>query len=200
MEAQGDGDERHRAGTRAGAARGAHAVQAAGAVAVRLRAGGGRHVRADVAVLTGRADGHRRGEVAAVAAGLRAGAGREAEQGAGRDRGGGPGFGTGAAVTGMMSEGMRIYIGEVTDRPAEGVCHVTHSRAQLRRGRQVVKYRECPWFNFEEASLTPSEADRALTGFSGSPRHERTMYLVFSLRPEERERLGMPEERLYEAM
>ena len=99
-----------------------------------------------------------------------------------------------------VSDGQRIYIGEVTDRPAEGVCHVTHSRAQLRRGRQVVKYRERPWFNFEEASLTPSEADRALTGFSGSPLHKQTIHLVFSLRPEERGRLGMPEERLYEAM
>lgn len=99
-----------------------------------------------------------------------------------------------------VSDGQRIYIGEAARRRSEGVCRVTHSPARLRRGGQVVKYRERPWFNFEESSLTPSEADRALTGFSGSPLHERTMYLAFSLRPEERGRLGMPEERLYEAM
>jgi hypothetical protein len=103
-------------------------------------------------------------------------------------------------VTGVVSGGMRIYIGEVAGRPARGVCRVTHARARLRRGASVVSYRERPWFNFEEASLTPSEADRALTDFSGSPLHERTIYLAFSLRPEERERLGMPEEQLYEAM
>lgn len=98
------------------------------------------------------------------------------------------------------SNGRRIYIGKAARRRSEGVCRVTHSPARLGRGASAVSDRERPWFNFEEASLTPSEADRALTGFSWSPLHEQTIYLVFSLRPEERERLGMPEERLYEAM
>jgi hypothetical protein len=98
------------------------------------------------------------------------------------------------------SDGQRIYISEAARRRSEGVCRVTHSSARLGRGASAASYRERPWFNFEEASLTPSEAERALTSFSGSPLHERTIYLVFSLRPEERERLGMPEERLYEAM
>jgi hypothetical protein len=79
-----------------------------------------------------------------------------------------------------VSDGQRIYIGKAARRRPEGVCRVTHAPAQLRRGGQVVKYRERPWFNFEEASLTPSEADRELTGFSWTPLHERTMYLVFS--------------------
>lgn len=98
------------------------------------------------------------------------------------------------------SDGQRIYIGEAARRRPEGVCTVTHSPARPGRGASAVSYRERPWFNFGEASLTPSEADRALTGFSGRPLHERTIYLVFSLRTEERGRLGMPEERLYEAM
>ena len=98
------------------------------------------------------------------------------------------------------SDGQRIYIGEAARRRSEGVCTVTHSPARLGRGASAASYRERPWFNFEEALLTPSEAERALTGFSWTPLHEQTIYLVFSLRPEERERLGMPEERLYEAM
>jgi hypothetical protein len=79
------------------------------------------------------------------------------------------------------------------------VCWVAHAPARLKWGGVAVDYRECPWFTWGEEALTPAGADRVLVRGVRRPLHERVMYLVVSLTPEERERLG-GEEKLYGAM
>jgi hypothetical protein len=98
-----------------------------------------------------------------------------------------------------MSETQRIFVGRPGNRPAKGRCWITHSPARLGRGREVVHYRERPWFSGEDESLTAAEADRLLSCDHGYPVYERTMYLVFRLRAEEGERFEA-EDDLYAAM
>ncbi len=99
----------------------------------------------------------------------------------------------------MIEAEYRIIIRELMTKESSGKCHVTHSKAGLQCRPDLV-FQQRPWFSAGEGDLTPGEADRVLKrGERGLPRYERTMYLVFSLLPAERVRLG-GEEPLYEAM
>ncbi len=97
-----------------------------------------------------------------------------------------------------MFEKGKVIVVEKSRSTSTGRCTITKGKAGKRDDpREYVTRR---WFapNYDE--LTPSQADNYLTDGRGSPTYERTIYLVISLKDDQRPRFAGTDDELSEVM
>lgn len=95
----------------------------------------------------------------------------------------------------------RVIVVEKTRSTSTGPCSITMGEAALRRSDGTVKkYVTRRWFTADKNELTPTQADNYLTGGRGRPSYEKTIYLIISIKGDERPRFAGSNDELSEVM
>lgn len=95
----------------------------------------------------------------------------------------------------------KVIVIEKTRSTSTGPCSITKGEAALRqRDGTVRKYVTRRWFAADEDELTPAQADNYLTGGRGRPSYEKTIYLIISLKGDQRPRFAGGDDELSEVM
>jgi hypothetical protein len=98
-----------------------------------------------------------------------------------------------------MSESKgRVKVVEKSRSTSTGRCTITKGEAGIRDDPK--KYLTRRWFAVDCDELTPSQADNYLTDGRGSPNYEKTMYLIISLKSDQRPRFAGNDDELSEVM
>jgi hypothetical protein len=101
----------------------------------------------------------------------------------------------------MFENNSRVVIVEKSRSTWTGPCTITKSQAALRQmDGTVKKYVTRRWFTKNESDLTPSQANYCVTGDTSSPYYEEVIYLIISLRGNERQRFAGSDDELSEVM
>ena len=87
----------------------------------------------------------------------------------------------------MSTNNARAIFVEKTRSSWRGQCWVTKGEAAIRlRDGTIRKYVTRKWFAADEDELTPTQADNYLTEDRGRPDYQEVIYLIISLRGDER--------------
>jgi hypothetical protein len=97
-----------------------------------------------------------------------------------------------------MFEKGKVIVVEKSRSSWTGSCTITKGKAGKRGDPKEYVTRR--WFAEDYDELTPSQADNYLTNGRGSPRYERIIYLVISLKDEQRPRFAGNDDELSEVM
>jgi hypothetical protein len=97
-----------------------------------------------------------------------------------------------------MFEKGKVLVIEKTRSSWTGPCTITKGKAGKRNDpKQYVTRR---WFSRDYDELTPSQADNYLTYGRGRPCYEQTIYLIISLKGDQRPRFAGSDDELAEVM
>lgn len=99
----------------------------------------------------------------------------------------------------MDESNSRVIFVDKSRRYSTGLCWITKSPAGFPH-QDNSKYITRTWFAVDEDSLTPSQANNYLTDGEGRPYHEDILYLIISLRGNERPRFNGDDDALAEVM
>jgi hypothetical protein len=97
-----------------------------------------------------------------------------------------------------MFEKGKVVVIEKSRSTSTGPCTITKGKAGKRNDtKQYVTRR---WFSPDYDELTPSQADNYLTYGRGRPSYEQTIYLIISLKGDQRPRFAGTDDELSEVM
>jgi hypothetical protein len=97
-----------------------------------------------------------------------------------------------------MFEKGKVIVVEKSTSSWTGRCTITKGKAGKRDDPKEYVTRR--WFAPDYDELTPSQADNYLTNGRGGPRYERIIYLVISLKGDQRPRFAGNDDELSEVM
>lgn len=98
-----------------------------------------------------------------------------------------------------MSESKgKVVVVEKSRSTWTGRCTITKGKAGIRDDPKEYVTRR--WFARDYDELTPSQADNYLTDGRGSPHYERVIYLIISLKSDQRPRFAGTDDELSEVM
>jgi len=98
----------------------------------------------------------------------------------------------------MFESKGKVLVIEKSRSSWTGRCTITQGKAGIRDDPKEYVTRQ--WFAVDYDELTPSQADNYLTNGRGNPRYERVIYLVISLKGDQRPRFAGNDNELSEVM